>query len=119
MKTRTFANTGCWLLVSSLVVADILYLYLLWYLRKRYVWSGNTYTDPVACILRYFTPVDVVGVIALAVRWRFGLVGKQSVAIAAVITLFCTLSPLAYGLWLWHKWHILGVDDLSYWAWWL
>jgi hypothetical protein len=47
MTARIFANLGCWLLVSSLVVADILYLFLLWQLRNEFVWCGNTYTDPI------------------------------------------------------------------------
>ena len=80
--------------------------------------SGNTYTDPIACILHYFTPVAVIGVIGLAVLWRYGLAAKRGVILAVATTFCCTLSPLAYGLWLWHKWNV-HFDGLSYWAWWL
>jgi hypothetical protein len=117
MKARTLANVGCWLLVSSLVVADALYLLLRWHLRSRFVWSGNTYTDPIACILSYFTPVAVLGVIGLAILWRYGLATKRGVIFATAITFCFTLGPLAYGLWLWHTWNM--PFELSYWAWWL
>ena len=117
MKARTIVNIGCWLLVFSLVVAVILYLFLLLHLRGRIVLDGNAYTDPIACILSYFTPVAVVGVVGLAVLWRYELTTKGALISAAAITLCFTLAPLVYGLWLWHKWNV--PFDLSYWAWWL
>jgi hypothetical protein len=116
MKARILANTGCWLLIFPLVLAVSLYPLLLWHLRGTFS-DGNAYTDPIAMILSYLTPIAVAGVIGLAILSRYGLATRRALIFAAAVALFFTFSPLAYGLWLWHQWNVHF--DLSYWAWWL
>jgi hypothetical protein len=116
MKVRILANSGCWLLIVPLMVAVMLYSFLLWHLRGSYS-DGNGYTDPIAMILSYLTPIAVVGVIGLCILWRYGFATKRRVIIAMVISFCFTLAPLIFGLWLWHQWNVHF--DLSYWAWWL
>ncbi len=116
MKARTLANFGCWLLIVPLVVAVILYPFLFWHLRESYS-DGNGYTDPIAMILTYLTPIAVVGVIGLAILWQYGFATKRRVIIAMVISFCFTLAPFIFGLWLWHQWNVHF--DLSYWTWWL
>jgi hypothetical protein len=116
MKVRILANIGCWLLIIPLMVAVMLYPFLLWHLQGSDS-DGNGYTDPIAMILSYLTPIAVVGVIGLAILWRYGFVTKRRVIVAMVISFCFTSAPLIFGLWLWHQWNVHF--DLSYWAWWL
>jgi hypothetical protein len=116
MKARALANFGSWLLIFPLVLAVMLYPFLLWHLRGS-LSDGNAYTDPIAMILSYLTPIAVVGIVSLAVMWRYGLATKLRVVQAITISFCFTLAPLIFGLWLWHQWNVHF--DLSYWAWWL
>lgn len=106
MKARALANIGCWLLIVPLVVAVMLYPLLLWHLRGAFI-DGNALTDPISMILSYLTPIAVVGVVGLAVLWRYGMATKTRVIMAAVISLCFTLTPLIFGIWLWHEWNVL------------
>jgi hypothetical protein len=122
MKARALANFGCWLLIFPLPAAAILYAVLVWHswgVPPRYgsYYDLNGYTDPIAAMLSYLTPVSILGVVGLAVLRRFNSATKAPAIAAATIAGFFTLALLSFGLWLQHKCN--AHFDLSYWAWWL
>ena len=116
MKSRIFANIGCWLLIFPQVAAAIWYAYWV-----RHIWGtysdGNSYTDPVEMILDFLTPVAFLGVIGFAVLWRYGLATKSRAILAAAVSVCFTLAPFIFCLWLCHRWNMH--HSFSDWAWWL
>ncbi|HWY29927.1 MAG TPA: hypothetical protein VNX46_04190 [Candidatus Acidoferrum sp.] len=106
----------CWLLLLPLVLAPIPYFILLWRLQGTFT-DGNALTDPITFILSYLTPAAAAGVVGLVIQRRYGLARRLEVVLGAVLWIFFTSAPLAYGIYLWHEWNVHW--NLSYWAWWL
>jgi hypothetical protein len=120
MKARRFANIGCWVLIFPLVAFAILYVFWIWHIWGGYeagTYDDHSYTDTVAFMLSYLTPVAVVGVVGLSILWRYGLATKVRVIEAAAASVLCSVAPFIFDLWLCHRWNVHF--DLSYWAWWL
>jgi hypothetical protein len=115
MKARILANVGCWLLVLPLVVAWILYGILVWHLWGTFT-DLNAYTDPVAMILSYLTPIAALGTIGLAVLCRYGLAVKSHVVLAAVVSLCFSLAPFIFCVWLFHESNVHHyLSDMAWW----
>lgn len=116
MKARIIANIGCWLLIFPQAAAAILYAFWVWHIWGGYG-DGNSYTDPIEMMLDFLTPVAVLGVVSLAILWRYGLATRSSFILAVAISVCFSLAPLIFGVWLCHRWNMH--HPFFDWAWWL
>ena len=99
MKTRIYANVGCWLLIFPLVAASILYGFLVWHIWGTFT-DGNAYSDPLVFILNYLTPIACFGAIGLFFLGRHGLTQTHSVTLATTLFVVLTFILCAFGLWI-------------------
>jgi hypothetical protein len=118
MNAKSVANTGCWLFIFPLAAySSALGLSIITRPNYGLPDSAMDSIEPVAFLLRYFTPLAWLGVGGLVFLRRYGFTSTQSLVLAVVVCLSLTTALMAYGIW-----YFESIDDvfrLSGLVWWL